>query len=739
MKYDHNFVLIEKKPAKRVYFADGNHVQLDFFKHTLRVAVYKNRDDLFPTFSICPGTSLMPRHGRERLSIEGLEEIPQEKDNEFEIDDVAIKVDPHNFFIHYVKDGKRFFSDREILAYNFEGEMGKGSYHYLSREQGEHIYGLGDKTGPVNKNLQSFKLETFDALGFNTNQSDPLYKQVPFFICKNSVGSYGIYYDTYANGEIDFGREHNNYYEPYKHFRCEEEALVYYVIFGSVEEIVERFTYLTGKSFLPPKWSFKYCGSTMAYTDSDHPVDALHGFVEKCKDYSLDCGGFYLSSGYTQIGDKRCAFHWNKEKFPDPKGLADEFKELGIHFLPNIKPAFLTTHPLYQYIKEHGWFLHYKDGSPYVFPFWGGMGSYLDFTNDGAYEFWTKCVKENLVDLGYDSIWNDNNEYDIHDEEVLADGFGRHVQAKLIRPLFSLLMANASNEAVPSDKRHMAVTRSACAGFQRVCQTWTGDNNTSFEDFRGNHKMAMTSALTGFTFIGQDIGGFAGEKPSEELFLRWIAYGIFTPRFTLHSWNPDGSSTMPWLYPELKDKVKALFALRKKLLPYLYSEAMNAVETYHPMIYPVFMKYPDYDEEADCFFCGSSILACPVFDKGANEVTVSLPEGMWFEGMRPYSGRRTFPNKPCDLPLYFVKEGGIIPTQSEGPIVFEIYPIAKGTMVYHYYEDDSSLSNSCRLIEVVCDEKNVVVKGLKPNEGYTVVETRMRDIEVLGIDPKRPQ
>ncbi len=731
MKYEHKFILIEKKPAKRLYVADGNYAQLDFFNHILRVAIYKNKENLFPTFSICPGTSAMPRHGRDRLSNESLEEIAQEKDNEFQIDDVTVKVDLHNFLIHYFKDGKRFFADREILAYNFEGEMGKGSYHYLSREQDEHIYGLGDKTGPVNKNLHSFKLETFDALGFDANESDPLYKQIPFFICKNSVGAYGIFYDTYTNGEIDFGREHNNYYEPYKHFHCEEDALVYYVIFGTVEEIVERFAHLTGKSFLPPKWSFKYCGSTMAYTDSDHPMEALRGFADKCKDYSIDCGGFYLSSGYTQIGDKRCVFHWNKEKFPDPKGFANEFKELGIHFLPNIKPAFLTSHPLYQYIKERGWFLHYKDGSPYVFPFWGGMGSYLDFTNDGAYEFWTKCVKENLVDLGYDSIWNDNNEYDIHDEGVNADGFGHPVQAKLIRPLFSLLMANASNEAVPNDKRHMAVTRSACAGFQRVCQTWTGDNNTSFEDFRGNHKMAMTSALTGFAFIGQDIGGFAGEKPSEELFLRWIAYGIFTPRFTLHSWNPDGSSTMPWLYPKLKEKVEALFALRQKLLPYLYSEAMNAVESYHPMIYPVFMKYPDYDEEADCFFCGNSILACPIFDKGAKEVSVSLPEGTWFEGRKPYSGHQVLPNKPGDLPAYFIKEGGIIPLQANKQIVFEIYPIPKGKMVYHYYENDSSLENLYRLIEIVCDEERVVIKGLKPDEGYSVVDTRKRDIMVL--------
>ena len=730
MKYQHKFVINEKTSASRTYFADGKYVQLDFFEHMMRVAIYSKKDNLFPTFAICPGTSLMPKHGRNRLSTEGLKLVNQSSDTEFKIDEIDIKLDLSNFILHYYKDGEKFFSDREILAYNFGEEMGKGSHHYLSREKDEHIYGLGDKTGPINKNLYSFKMETFDALGFNANKSDPLYKQIPFYICKNSIGSYGIFYDTYSNGEIDFGREHNNYYDIYKHFFCEEDSLVYYVIFGTVEEIVERFTYLTGKSFLPPKWSFKYCGSTMAYTDSNNPIKELNGFVDKCKEYDIDCGGFYLSSGYTQIGDKRCVFHWNKEKFPDPKGFADDLLKLGINFLPNIKPAFLTTHPLYEYIKNKGWFLHYIDGSPYVFPFWGGMGSYLDFTNDEAYDFWTKCVKENLVDLGYCSIWNDNNEYDIHDEEVYANGFGHPIKAKLIRPLFSLLMCNASNEAVDKTKRHMAVTRSASAGFQRVTQTWTGDNNTSFEDFRGNHKMAMTSALTGFAFIGQDIGGFAGEKPSEELFLRWIAYGIFTPRFTLHSWNPDGSSTMPWLYPSLKDKVMTLFELRKTLLPYLYSAAMNAVESYHPMIYPVFLKYPSFDEESDLYFCGDNILSAPIFDKGATKITVNLPDGNWYFNKDRLSGMHTFENKPGDLPIYFIKEGSVLPLLKEDKVIFNIYPLEKGTFSYKYYEDDSTLENPYKLITVESNENEVVIEGISDTSLINLIDFKVRILKL---------
>ncbi len=731
MKYRHQFALIEKTPASRLYYSDGKYVRLDFFKHILRVAIYKDEETLFPTFSICPGEMAMHKFGRRRLSNEGLESLFQEDENVFKIDDITIKLDLNNFLLSYFKNDRKLFSDREILAYNFEEEMGKGSYHYLSREKDEHIYGLGDKTGPVNKNLCSFKLETFDALGFNANKSDPLYKQIPFFICKNSVGSYGIFYDTYANGEIDFGREHNNYYEPYKHFYSEEDSLVYYVIFGNVEEIVERFAYLTGKSFLPPKWSFKYCGSTMAYTDSSHPIPEFKEFVNKCQEYNIDCGGFYLSSGYTQIGDKRCVFHWNKEKFPNPKAFADDFLKLGIHFLPNIKPAFLTTHPLYKYIEEHGWFLRYLDGSPYVFPFWGGMGSYLDFTNKEAYDFWTDCVKKNLVDLGYESIWNDNNEYDIHDEDVYADGFGHPIKAKLIRPLFSLLMASASNEAVDKRKRHMAVTRSGAAGFQRISQTWTGDNNTSFEDFRGNHKMAMTSALTGFTFIGQDIGGFAGEKPSEELFLRWIAYGIFTPRFTLHSWNPDGSSTMPWLYPQAKEKVIRLFELRKSLLPYLYSEAMDAIENYHPMIYPVFLKYPEFNEESDLFFSGKYILSAPIFDEGANEVTCDLPDGYWYYGTKRISGKQIIHNSSGDLPVYFIKEGSIIPLQENSELVFNIYPLEEGVFEYRFYEDDSTLENKYRLIKVACKQDDVLIEGIKGKEKVKLIDFKNRSIKLI--------
>ncbi|MCR4733863.1 MAG: hypothetical protein K5829_02515 [Treponema sp.] len=691
MKFQHDFKLLSDNKGRHQgstfsFKEADNNIQIDFFKHIMRVAMYKDGTKLLPTFSICPGDSKMPQNGRNRLSSQDFEsekvecDIKNQEIITFKTNDAKITIELHNFRMK-VEDpeGKLLYQDRDYIAYNWDFELGPGSMHFISREADEKIFGLGDKSGDINKNHRHFTIATSDSMGFDARYSDPLYKQIPFYICKNSAGSYGIYYDTYSNGQMDFGVEHNNYYLPFKSARFEEEALVFYVIFGSVPEILQRFEWMCGRNMMPPLWSLKYCGSTMNYTDAPDADKQLRSFIDLCQKYGFHPGGFYLSSGYTQIGEKRYVFNWNRDKIPSPEALAAYFKENGVEFLPNVKPAFLTDHFLYDEIAKKGWFLHYKDGSPAKFPFWSGYGSYLDFTNPGAYKFWTDCVKKELVDRGYKNIWNDNNEYDICDQEVLAYNWGNPIPAKRIRPLFSYLMTQASLDAQiagleesKSKEVPFAVSRSGIAGLQRIAMTWTGDNNTSFEDFRYNHKMAMTMSLSGIYNFGQDIGGFAGPRPSEELFIRWIQYGIFTPRFVLHSWNPDGSSNMPWLYKERIPTVKRLFDLREKLIPYLYEQFKISHENYTPVIYPVFLKYPDYDIESDVFFFGNDILVCPVFDQGAVSVKVDLPEnqGDWILGndyfeakekgeapstCKLYKGQVELPCTIDNLPIFFFK------------------------------------------------------------------------------------
>ena len=670
MKFDHRFTLQEAGPCFRSYRADGVIMRLDFFHQMLRVALFRDNVPLLPTWSVWPLPGDCPLEGRNKLSTEGLESISPEiqEDDEtlrFSLDSVAFTVEKRNFRISAHTEQGLLYADRSGLAYNFAGELGDGSIHYTARFPEQQIFGLGDKCGSVNKSGQHFTLAATDSMGFRAESSDPLYKQIPFYLCRHAAGSYGLFYDSMANGSIDFGREHDNYYEPFNSIRLEEENLVFYLILGSPREILQRFTALTGGSAAVPDWAFRYCGSTMEYTDAPNSDALLRSFAAKCEQQGIRAGGFYMSSGYTQIGEQRCVFHWNREKIPSPEDLSSFFRSRKMELIPNVKPAFLTTHPLYDQIAAHGWFLHYADGSPARFPFWGGMASYLDFTNPGAYVFWKTCVKQELVERGYHHIWNDNNEYDVPDADVLAHGFGRALPARRIRPLFSYLMARSSREAClehwGEDFVPFNVSRCAMAGTQRVASTWTGDNLTDFRDLRYNHFQAMTMALTGFSFFGPDIGGFAGPQPERELFLRWLQYGVFLPRFVLHSWKPDSESNMPWLYPDLMEPVRRLFALRERLLPYLQREYEALRLQNLPLLSPVFLRQPDYDAESDSFLLGRSLLACPVFDPGADSVTVCLPEstaGWRLRGVGdplPEGTSHEVPCLPTDEPVWFLE------------------------------------------------------------------------------------
>lgn len=670
MKFDHRFLLVEAAPAHRVYAADGVRMRLDFFEDMLRVALLHEGTALLPTWSVCPGGGEVPLAGRDKLSTEGFAlcapEVAEDEETVcFTHASQRFTVEKKNFRITAENERGVLYADRSGLAYNFDGELGDGAIHCTARMPGERIFGLGDKGGAVNKAGRSFAFDTVDSMGFSARSSDPLYKQLPFYLCENAAGSYGVFCDTLSNGRADFGAEHDNYFEPFSSLRFEEENLVFYLIFGTSAQILRRFTALCGGAEAVPDWAFRYCGSTMEYTDAPDADARLRGFAAKCAAEGIRAGGFYLSSGYTQIGRRRCVFHWNTDKIPSPEGLAACFRERGMEFVANVKPAFLTEHPLYSRLARRGLFLHYADGRPAQFPFWGGMASYLDFTNPEAYAFWKDCVRTRLVEKGYRHIWNDNNEYDVHDAAVLACGFGRETRARLIRPLFSYLMARASREAcleaMGEDFVPFGVSRCAMAGTQRVATTWTGDNRTDFDDLRYNHYQAMTMALSGFSFFGADIGGFAGPQPDRELFLRWLQYGVFTPRFVLHSWKPGEKSTMPWLYPDLKESVGRIFALRERLLPYLTEEYERKRRLFEPLIAPVFLREPGYDCESDCFFCGDEILVCPVFDRGAESVTAVLPRcasGWLLRGAgEPFAGgeRVTVACLPTDEPVWFVR------------------------------------------------------------------------------------
>lgn len=738
MKFNYEFKRQDKDFL--LYKCESQNVRIDILGESLlRVAVFRDGEDILPTFCIDPESADLGFFGRDRLSVSGFypEKINPETDGE--IDNFTLKcgikitVDRHNFLLKYEKDGKILFCDRAPLAYNFGGEFGNGMFHYISRENGERIYGLGDKCGKLNKSGNSYRIETSDSMGYNAECSDPLYKHVPFFICENSVGSYGIFYDTSDTSYFDFGKEINNYYEPYKYFKTQDNVLVYYVLFGTPLEIVKQFSGICGKQMLPPRFSFDYCASTMAYTDAPDSENQMYKFLEKIDELDLNCTGFYLSSGYTSIGNQRCVFNWNREKFPNPEKFIEHFQGEGVDLIPNIKPAFLQSHPMYSEIAKKGLFVKNCDGTPFITRFWDGQGSYLDFTNPDARDFWIQNVKDKLLNKGIKWTWNDNNEFDIKDENAVANGFGKAVNASRIRPVLTYLMVYSSylaqTEKYP-DLRPFLSTRSGNIGVRRFAQTWSGDNSTDWQSLRYCHFIGLTMSLSGFYFYGHDLGGFSGEMPSRELLLRWLQLGLFEPRFTIHSWNSDGSATMPWSYPDILPYVKEIFAQRKELVPYLYNCAYRAVEYDEPINSPVFLYYDGEERESDLFLAGRNILVCPVLDEGKNSVTVHLPKGDdWYFDGKVFEGGTSVEIQisAYGKMKYFVKCGSVIPCnkatgrESQENLVLTVYPIENGTFTDTFFYDDGEtfdyLENKCVKLNMTVECKKQEVTVFYENSG----------------------
>lgn len=561
--------------------------------------------------------------------------------------------------------------DRETGAYLVGSETGRVR-HAHRHLTGDRLYGLGEKAGSFERTGKRYEFRCLDALGYDAVETDPLYKHWPLLIIRSAAGPFvGVYWDNTATQQMTLLREKDNYHLPFRQWSAELGDIDYWVL---VEEhpqaLTQAFTSLVGGTSYPPTWSLGYSGSTMHYTDSANAPEQVLGFLDECREHDIPVDLFQLSSGYTTIDGKRYVFNWDKDKFPDPAGFCEEFRARGAHLAANIKPALLRDHPRYDEIRE---LAVQDDDGPNLLLFWGDLGAALDFTNPKAIEWWRRGVREQLLEKGIESTWNDNNEFEVWDERARCFGFGQQIPMRAIRPVHTLLMVQASaaeQQAFAPQERQYLITRSGLPGVQRYAETWSGDNYSSWKTLRYNTLMGLGMSVSGMLRVGHDVGGFAGNKPTEELFTRWVQNGALHPRFTIHSWHDDGTVNEPWMYPDQLPAIRDAMRLRYRLLPYLAHLSWAAHVADEPIIKPLAWGFPDdeaaWDEHTD-FLLGDELLVASVVDEGEREHRVYLPDGGlgWYEFDRP--GEYFAPGQwvTLDAPLerlpVLVRAGGAVP------------------------------------------------------------------------------
>ena len=617
-----------------------------------------------------------------RTRVEAADAVLSDGDREAVIEGRILKVvvekDPFRICV-YDKEGTLLHADIVDLAYMEDSNHRRIHTSEISPE--DCFYGFGEKSGSFNKAQKFMSMSPKDAMGYNPRETDSLYKHIPFYIKLNrgTRKAVGYFYHNTCECDFDMGREKSNYWKPHSRYRTDGGDIDLFLIAGpSVRQVVERYTDLTGKSAMLPRYALGYLGSSMYYPELDNDCDdAILDFIDTTREEKIPVDGFQLSSGYctveTDKGIKRCVFTWNKKRFKDPREFFAQMEKRGVTVSPNVKPGILLIHPRLDEMKAKGMFIKASGSDePGIGTWWGGKGVFADFTNPSTRTYWKEMLKENVLEYGTSSVWNDNCEYDsLVDKDCRCDFEGKGGTIGQLKSVMSNIMCHITDEAIHetfTNTRPYIVCRSGHCGIQRYAQTWAGDNLTCWDSLKYNIATILGMSLSGVANQGCDIGGFYGPSPEAELMVRWIQNGIFQPRFSIHSTNTDNTVTEPWMYGDCTDYIREAIGLRYQLSPYLYSLMERAHETGLPIMEPMcsaFQKDVKCYEEGVDFMLGDSLLVANVVEKGAVSRKVYLPEGETFYDFytrSAYEGGRTV-ELPVDLgsiPL-FVRSGAIIP------------------------------------------------------------------------------
>ncbi len=560
---------------------------------------------------------------------------------------------------------------------------------YKKLQEGERFIGLGEKNGPLDKRGKGYVNWNTDAYGYSPD-ADPLYCSVPFYMGLHHQKVYGIYFDNSFRSTFNFGASNDRF----SSFSADGGEMKYYFIGGnSVQEIIKNYTHLTGRTPLPPLWSIGYQQCRYSY----YPDREVLRVAESFRERDLPGDAIVLDIHYM---DAYKIFTWDKETFPDPKGLIEKLKAMGFHVVVMCDPGIKIEkgYEAYDSGMKEGVFIKYPDGTEYSGQVWPGWCHFPDFTREETRKWWADHFKD-YVALGVDGFWNDMNEIatwgNMLPDLMEFDFDGRKSTTREGRNLYGMMMARSTYEGTKNlmNKRPFNLTRSGFAGIQRYAAVWTGDNVAYDDHMMAGVRLVNCMGLSGMAFTGYDIGGFVGNA-DEKLFARWLCIGAFSPFFRGHTMINTRDSE-PWTYGEKVEEISRNYMkLRYRLLPYLYSLFHDAAKTGMPINRSLAIPYA-FDEKIydhqfhNQYLFGPSLLVAPV-ESNKDFLKVYLPQGNWFDLLtdQAYNGNQEMiVETPIDrLPVY-VKGSAIIPMREKAGITTQD---TGDTLEIHLYRGDTN-------------------------------------------------
>lgn len=554
-------------------------------------------------------------------------------------------------------------------------QVGEARVHRHLLRAGEALAGLGEQAGELALSGRH-RLWNRDPGGGWGPGTDPLYCVVPVVVGMHSTGSLLTFFENAAEGEVEIFSGATSGLGPARvEARFASGMLRHYVAVGSLSTVLERYSALTGRAPLPPRWALGYHQSRWGYATGARVREVAQGF----RDEGLPLSALYLDIDYM---DGYRVFTVDKGRFPQLSGLSEELAQAGTRTVAIVDPG-VKADPAYDvYAEGAAHFVRSRDGGVLHGVVWPGRAAFCDFTDDDARRWWSGLYGR-LLDDGVGGVWHDMNEpasFSLSGDQTLPrDAQHAAGDHRSCHNVYGLLMAEAGAAALRAarpDRRPFVLSRAGWAGLQRWSWVWTGDAETSWASLRQQVATVLGLGLSGIPFSGPDIGGFTG-TPTDELYLRWLELAVFLPLCRTHCVS-SAAPREPWELPDpARALVGALVRFRYRLLPYLYTLAEETTRTGAPLVRPPgWPEAVDATASLDELLLGDGLLVAPVTIPGARARRVVLPEGEWAP-WAPLAGdgdrvgaatcqRAVHADAPLGAPTVFIRGGTVLPLD-DGP------------------------------------------------------------------------
>jgi alpha-glucosidase len=577
---------------------------------------------------------------------------------------------------------------------------------------GVRYYGFGERTGLLDKRGRRYTSWTTDRYDEQGPGSDTLYQAIPFVVAVDPIGAtHGVFLNSTWRSAFDLTALHT------RRFVVETEGPeldVFLIVGPEPGDVLERYTRLTGRIPLPPRWALGYHQARWSYASES----AVRDVAAELRSRRIPADVIGLDIDHM---DGYRVFTWDPAAFPDPAALVADLRTHGFRAVA-IVDCGVKEEPGYAVYDEgaaHGYFFTCRDGTPFRGYVWPGSCVFPDFARTAVRAWWGDWYRV-LLDAGIAGVLNDMNEPAVHDRPMDAPGSDRidppldaehgegderttHAE---IHNVYALLEARAAHHAMRRlrpDERTLLVTRAGFAGIQAHAVVWTGDNASYWEHLEMSLPQLLNLGVSGVPLAGADVGGFFADC-GPELLVRWMQVGAFYP--LMRSNNASGCVAQePWAWgPAVEARCRRAIELRYRLLPYLYTCVAEAHRTGAPILRPLWWHHGD-DPEAqvrdDEALVGRDLLVAPILRPGRTHREVYLPEGTWHEWRTGDVHRGPAHVLVAagldDDPPVFARGGSIVPVgpvmqwsdeHAVEPLTLEVYPDEAGQAEGSLYEDD---------------------------------------------------